>query len=416
MEISIIMLTLLLSSFIALIVELVAGNYRTALPLAIIFTVNVAALLLMYRGFARAVSRVVPGLVLLLLTQLTFIGHGIHDNALVGFPLVVVLAGLLHGRYAPYFYAALCAGAVVLIYIGESLSWITTPYSAGSDISDVFTLTLLLAIPSVLLSLLIGNLTDSLRQSRRQKRELAKSSAQQEQLITELEARNAELEQFTYTLSHDLKTPLVTIRGFLGLAERDATAGDLRRMREDMARVSSATDQMDRLLSELLDMAQLGHALRRKEAVPFGEVVRESLERIAPRLDDLGVEMVVASEFPVVWGDRSHLIQLMLKLLDNAVSFASPNGRLRVEIGVLTRQTDTVFFVRDNGIGVDPRYQQKIFNLFEMVDPNKGGTGMGLALVRRIVAMHGGRVWCESVGLGEGATFLFVLPTAESPP
>ncbi len=121
--------------------------------------------------------------------------------------------------------------------------------------------------------------------------------------------------------------------------------------------------------------------------------------------------MQVANGLPVVFGDRQRLLEVVQNLLDNAVKYMGGQSRPRVEIGARCHDHETVCYVRDNGIGIEPDYHQKIFGLFNQLDPEIDGVGVGLALVKRIVEVHGGRVWVESEGRGQGASFCFTMPT-----
>jgi PAS domain S-box-containing protein len=231
---------------------------------------------------------------------------------------------------------------------------------------------------------------------------------EREALIRELEAKNAELERFTYTASHDLKSPLVTVRGFLSYLERDAVTGNHERLRSDIQRIRDATAKMQRLLDELLELSRVGRVVSAPKSISLGALAREGVELIAGRLEQGGVKVSVAPDLPEVWGDRVRLLQVMQNLLDNAVKFMGDQSRPTIEIGY--RPEGSVVYVRDNGVGVEGRYQDRIFGLFDKLDPDSSGSGVGLALVRRIVELHGGRAWVESEGRGQGATFCFTLP------
>ena len=236
--------------------------------------------------------------------------------------------------------------------------------------------------------------------------------SQREELIRELEAKNDELERFTYTVSHDLKSPLITIKGFLGLIAKDVAAGQTERLGEDVARMASAADGMQRLLHELLRLSRIGRIVNPSERVPFGEVVREAVALVRARLEERRVQVEVDDNLPVVYGDRVRLVEVAQNLLENAAKFPGDQPSPVVRVGVRPGATGAppVLFVRDNGIGIDPRFHEKVFGLFEKLDPRAEGSGVGLALVRRIVEVHGGRVWIESGGRGQGTTVCFTLP------
>jgi PAS domain S-box-containing protein len=245
--------------------------------------------------------------------------------------------------------------------------------------------------------------------------ERKRADAERERLIQELETRNAELERFTYTVSHDLKSPLITMRGFLGYLEKDALAGNTERMRTDISRIADATDKMDRLLRELLELSRIGRVMNPPVQVPFEEIAREAVGLVAGRLKEREIRVKIAAGMPVVYGDRVRLVEVVQNLVDNAAKFMGSQPAPLVEIGVRAEERNgkPVFFVRDNGIGIEPRYQAKIFGLFDKLDPNSEGTGIGLALVKRIIEVHGGTIWIESEGSGRGAAFCFTLPGAQ---
>lgn len=233
--------------------------------------------------------------------------------------------------------------------------------------------------------------------------------AQREALIKELEEKNSELERFTYTVSHDLKAPLVTMGGFLGFLEQDALAGNMNRLKEDILRISEANEKMQRLLNELLELSRIGRKMNPPEVVPLGQIVAEAFTRAESRLNEKKIEVMVMTDLPAVNGDRNRLVEVVQNLLDNAAKFMGDQPNPTIEIGAETTNDEVVFFVRDNGIGIDPKFHKKIFDLFDKLNPKAEGTGIGLALVKRIVEVHGGKIWVESQ-LGQGATFYFTLP------
>jgi two-component system, LuxR family, sensor kinase FixL len=236
------------------------------------------------------------------------------------------------------------------------------------------------------------------------------AAQERERLISELEHKNAEMERFTYTVSHDLKSPLITIRGFLGLLEKDVAAGDDERMRSDMAHIHQAVQKMQQMLDELLSLSRIGRLDNPTQPVPLAELAHEAALLVAGRIRQNGVRVEIADDLPVVIGDRPRLLEVLLNLLDNAVKFTGAQPQPLVRIGWRLEQGEEVIFVQDNGIGIDPDYQERVFALFERLDPASDGTGIGLTLVKRIVQVHGGRIWIESAGTGHGSTFCFTLP------
>jgi len=234
---------------------------------------------------------------------------------------------------------------------------------------------------------------------------------EQENLIEELESKNAELERFTYTVSHDLKSPLITIRGFLGFLEKDASSGNVERLRSDIARIAEATNQMQRLLNELLELSRVGRIVNPPQEAPFEAIAREAVESVRGRIKARGVQVEIADSMPMVYGDRARLVEVMQNLIDNAVKFMGDQPAPRITIGALgaDKAGMPIFFVQDNGMGIDPQYHERIFGLFNKLDAQTEGTGIGLALAKRIVEVYGGRIWVESEP-GKGSTFYFTIP------
>ncbi len=237
---------------------------------------------------------------------------------------------------------------------------------------------------------------------------------EREKLITELELKNAELERFTYTVSHDLKSPLITIKGFLGFLREDAQRGNLQRLESDIQRISDADDKMQRLLNDLLELSRIGRLVNKFQSINLNEMIVEVLELLHGRIHGGKIRVSVAGNLPNVYGDGPRLFEVLQNLIDNAAKFMGDQPNPQIEIGQegTTEDGTPILFVRDNGIGIDPRFKDRIFGLFDKLDPRTDGTGVGLALVKRIIEYHGGRIWVESEP-GKGATFYFTIALRE---
>ena len=262
-----------------------------------------------------------------------------------------------------------------------------------------------------LLSQALRKIDESRENARRELNERRRVEAENEKVIKELESKNAELERFTYTVSHDLKSPLITIGGFIGLLEEDARSGNKAKFENDLKRIREAKDKMHRLLNELLELSRIGRLINPPTDTPFAEIINEAIDLTKGRLMTGNVQLEIQDDLPVVKCDRVRLVEVMQNLIDNAAKFSSEQQEPRVEIGVREDNNETVFFVKDNGIGIAPQFHHRIFGLFDKLDPKSEGTGVGLALVRRIIEVHGGRIWVESEKW-KGATFCFTLPLA----
>jgi PAS domain S-box-containing protein len=232
---------------------------------------------------------------------------------------------------------------------------------------------------------------------------------ERERLIKELEAKNAEMERFTYTVSHDLRSPLVTIHGFAGVLRKDIGQNNREKAEADLKFIEDAATKMDRLLSDTLRLSRIGRVVNPLEDVPFGELVQEALEQTAAKIKSSGTEVSVAETFPAVHVDRMRIIEVLGNLIENSINYMGEESHPRMDIGYRVEGEETVFFVKDNGLGIDKSQHEKVFGLFYKMDGNSRGTGAGLAIVKRIIEVHEGRIWIESEK-DKGCTVCFTLP------
>jgi PAS domain S-box-containing protein len=234
-------------------------------------------------------------------------------------------------------------------------------------------------------------------------------------LIGELETKNAELERYTYTVSHDLKSPLVTIRGYLGYLRDDATKGDMNRFSSDMNRIVKATETMQALLNDLLELSRVGRVINPSVNVAFDEIAKDAINLALDPQKREKIKIELQGNLPIIHCDRTRVMEVIQNLLSNSVKFMDDQPEPFIQIGTNGVEENTlfpIFYVRDNGMGIDPKYHEKVFGLFNRLDQEKEGTGIGLTLVKRIIEVHGGRIWLESEGVGKGSTFYFTLPPA----
>lgn len=238
-----------------------------------------------------------------------------------------------------------------------------------------------------------------------------------EKLVTELEQRNAELERLAYTLSHELKSPLITIRGFLGYLREDAISGNTTRLDQDIQRITDGTEKMLRLINELIELMSMGRIIHEFKETPLRAVVDEAVERVYERIVPKKITVLIADDLSPVHGDHKLLVEVFQNLLENAIKFIGEQPEPKIEIGQRDEEDNTpTFYVRDNGIGIDPRFADRIFGIFHKLDALSEGTGIGLALVKRIIEVHGGKIWVESEGRGKGSTFCFTIPNKQEEP
>ncbi|MEA3488378.1 MAG: PAS domain-containing sensor histidine kinase [Euryarchaeota archaeon] len=236
--------------------------------------------------------------------------------------------------------------------------------------------------------------------------------AERENLLKELEVKNTALDSFAYTVSHDLKAPLVSIRGFAGLLRDDLKQKEAEGVERDLKYIETTVTKMNNLLNDTLELSRIGRVANPAEDVPFFELVREAQEQTREQLNSSGVELSVADDFPAVHVDRMRIVEVLVNLITNSINYMGEQPQPEIEFGYRVESDATVFFVADNGIGIDRNKHEKVFDLFYKVDTDSMGTGAGLAIVKRIIYVHGGRIWIESEK-GKGCTVCFTLPLSQ---
>ncbi len=232
----------------------------------------------------------------------------------------------------------------------------------------------------------------------------------------ELYQKTAELERYIYTFSHDLKTPLVTLKLFLGMFEESLDKGDVEQVKTHIGFLHDASDRMCHLLDDLLEISRVGRLVGAPQRVSFHELAGEVLSAADASIGEKGIAVQICREDVALYGDRARLQEIWQNLVENAIKFMGQQSSPSIELGFRRIGNEPVFTVKDNGMGIDPSYHRKIFGLFDQLDPNAGGAGLGLTLIERIVGLYGGRIWVESEGLGKGACFCFTLPGALQSP
>jgi signal transduction histidine kinase len=229
--------------------------------------------------------------------------------------------------------------------------------------------------------------------------------------VEEVSVVNHELEAFTYSVSHDLRAPLRHVAGFATMLQKSAGSALTDAQRRYITTIVEAAGRMGRLIDDLLAFSRTGRAEMRQKVLDLGTVVRDAQQELTAEMNGRDVRWTV-HPLPVVRGDAAMIRVAFDNLLSNAVKYTRPRAEARIEIGAADRRDETVIYVRDNGVGFDMQYVDKLFGVFERLHDSDEfeGTGIGLATVRRIIARHGGRVWAEGRP-DEGATFYVAFPT-----
>ncbi len=238
-------------------------------------------------------------------------------------------------------------------------------------------------------------------------RRLARALDEAKEKNAELLAAVHELDAFSYSVSHDLRTPLRAIDGFSRILLKHHASELAPEPREYLQAVRDNTAQMGHLVDDLLAFARLNRAQIGKREVPTRSIVEQVVGEVRQQAEGRSVNVTVG-DLPAVWGDAALLRQVFVNLIDNAFKYTRPRQDAAVEIGTCDIGGERVFFVRDNGVGFDMQYADKLFDVFQRLHRAEDfeGTGVGLAIAQRIVHRHGGRIWAEAA-VNQGAAFYF---------
>ncbi len=237
----------------------------------------------------------------------------------------------------------------------------------------------------------------------------------QSKLLRDLDSSNRELEQFAYVASHDLREPLRMISGYMGLLDRRYAVHLDEDGRQFLEFARDGARRMDKMILDLLEFSRVGRIRDPLGRVSLGEAVAAAVENLRLPIEESGAELSIADDLPEVTGSANELIRLFQNLIGNAVKYRQTDRPLRVSIEVERGEAGWICTVADNGIGIAAEYFERIFDIFQRLHARSeyDGTGIGLALCRKIVEHHGGRIWVESEP-GQGSRFHFTL--ADSPP
>ncbi len=375
------------------------------------------------------------GLVLIsMITLVGTLGQGIHHLSNLGYPAVLIVASLVIRRRTMIFLTIYTLICIAWLVFGEIAGLFTPEPITHSIPGDFFSATLLIVATAFMARVLSENmyqanlllkrelkeknvaekhLEEELTLRQQVEEELRKLNAELEKRVqdrtSELEATNRDLEAFSYSVSHDLRAPLRSINGYAKIIEQDFASSLDPEGRDLLAKVNASSLKMNQLIDSLLDFSRLNRKPLNKQPVDLDDIVKNTIDGLASEITLRKIDWILPG-LPPVNGDLILIRQVFENLIGNAVKYTRKLPAAQIEVGCITQDGQTVYFVRDNGAGFDPKYAYKLFGFFQRLhsDDEFEGTGIGLAAARRIIERHGGRIWAEGQ-VDQGATFYFTF-------
>ncbi|NHJ01088.1 MAG: PAS domain-containing sensor histidine kinase [Candidatus Heimdallarchaeota archaeon] len=243
--------------------------------------------------------------------------------------------------------------------------------------------------------------------------ELSQANEELTRINDRLQGKSKELEEFVYTISHDLKTPLHSIAGFSELIKKNVQSDRIdHELFTFFERIENKIDQMNKIINDIVDYSRIGHTIERKGFYPLNEIVVEVVNGFLPSLQASNIEVNIEKDLPDVYVERTRFIQVFDNLIDNSIKYMGESKEREIKIGMYEKRKDFVtIYVKDTGTGIPKKYHSKIFQLFTRIPNPLGvtGSGIGLANVKKIIETHGGKIWVESK-IDNGVIFYFDIP------
>jgi len=398
-----------LGIFLALIIfNLLESDYQSVLIMSIGTIPIVIALMLVNKGAISFPSTLLAVTFILVVTALATINQGVYDVGVLAYPVILIIAGLiLRGRIILYL-SLLIIACLAWLTFGDLWNWYTPSFLTQTNPEDFFIASVIVLIAGNAVYRLARSVYHNLFRAEQEITMRREAEQKREEVIHQLERKNQELDRFAIRVSHDLKTPLITLAGFTGYLRKDILDGNTEKVERDLEQIDNAAKTMGKFVDELLDLSRVGRIINPPTDVPFDEIVQDALKATEGPIRSHQVDVEVDAIFPFVNVDRMRVVQVMQNLITNAVKFMGDQPTPRINIGFEEVDGEHIFTVRENWIGIAPEHHEQIFELFNKLDPEMEGTGIGLGLVKRIIEVHHGRIWVVSEP-GKGSTFKFTL-------
>ena len=390
------------------VLKLLEGDYVGTLVIAVGIIPIIIALFLIKQDSVSVPSTIFVitfiGLVTLLATQ----NQGVYDIGVLAYPVILIIAGLiLRGRVIMYL-TSLIIGCLAWLVLGDLWNWYKPVFLTGTNPEDFFIASIIILIAGNAVHRLARNVYHSLSLAEQEIKRREEAEQATEEVIQQLKRKNQELDRFAIRVSHDLKTPLITLAGFVGYLDKDIKEGKTEKVERDFEQIDNAAKTMGKFVDELLDLSRIGRITNPPTDVPFDKIVQDALKAVDGVIKAKQVQVRIEAVFPFVYVDRARIVQVMQNLITNAVKFMGDQLNPIIRIGFEEIDGEHIFSVSDNGIGIAPEYHESIFELFNKLNPEIEGTGLGLGIVVKIIEVHHGRIWVESEP-GKGSTFKFTL-------
>ncbi len=231
-----------------------------------------------------------------------------------------------------------------------------------------------------------------------------------EKLSRQLQAQVSEMETFSYGIAHDLRSPLVSIEGLSRLLREDIQNQKVENVQEDIRLLESGVRKMRDFLNGTLEYSHAGHLIKQTRNISFSKIINEVMSEFEEQISSIGATVSAAKRFPKICVDRSRIKQVLTNLIQNSIKYRDKTVPLKIEIGHYSSKGETIFFVSDNGTGIDASEVKKVFDLFYRGTADGEGSGIGLAIVKKIIEVNRGKIWVQQGKSEKGSTLCFTLP------
>lgn len=345
-------------------------------------------------------------------------GINLHDPGIVAFPIMIILSGFLFGEKSIYTMTAVNLGSILLLVYFERAGFLETPYKTSDE--RVIIISVLLIASAILFKTIMSSWNQTLSRARISEKQTRDALEEVSNVRDELEVRvqdrtidlkmaYEELEAFSYSVSHDLRAPLRAINGFISILADEYYDKLDEEGKGYIEKVRSGSRRMNELIDDMLKLSKLGRQEISREEIALDSLASEIFSSLTEQ--EVGREIEFNTEScPKVEADRNLAEILLTNILSNAINFTREKPKANIEMGCFTEKGEDVFFIKDNGIGFDVKFSDKAFAPFQRLHSQTKyeGTGIGLAIVQRIIQRHKGHVWLDSI-VNKGTTIYFTF-------